>query len=408
MPLLIKNGKVYQNGALIKKNIFIEKDKITKITSRELKADDIIDAKNKIIIPGLIDGHVHFREPGLAHKEDFLTGSMAAAAGGITTFLDMPNTKPPTTDLQRLEEKRKLAGKSIVNYGFHFGSTKDNLSEIEKAKNVASVKIYMDHTTGELMLSDENDLKKIFSANKTVAVHAENEHILLAKKLIQNSKNHLHFCHVSSKEELYYITQEKIKNTFSVEVCPHHLFLTAADLNELGNFGEMKPGLKTKEDQKALWEGIYNGKVNTIATDHAPHTKDEKMKDNYPYGVPGCETMLPLLLNALNGNNNKITLKKIVELCCENPAKIFKIKNKGFVKEGFDADLAIIDLDMEREVKNDSLFTKCKWSPFDGWKLKGWPTATIVNGNIVFDDLGDASRPNGKINNIIAKEAQIS
>src|SRR3989344_6893381 len=219
MSLLIKNGKVYQNGLLAKKNIFIEKDKITKITSQEIKADNTIDAKNKIIIPGLIDGHVHFREPGLTHKEDFLTGSMAAAAGGITTFLDMPNTKPPTTDLQRLEEKRKLARKSVVNYGFHFGSTKDNLSEIEKAKNVPSVKIYMDHTTGELILSDENDLKKIFSANKTVAVHAENEHILLAKKLIQSSKNHLHFCHVSSKEELHYITKEKIKNTISVEVC---------------------------------------------------------------------------------------------------------------------------------------------------------------------------------------------
>lgn len=395
MPLLIKNGKVYQNGMLVKKNIFIEKDKIKKITSRELKVDKVIDIKNKIIIPGLIDGHVHFREPGLTHKEDFLTGSMAAAAGGITTVLDMPNTIPPTTNFQRLEEKRKLARKSIVNYGFHFGSANDNIAEIEKVKGVASVKVYMDYTTGDLKLDDYNSLQKIFSSNKTITVHGENENIIKAIELIQHGKNHLHFCHVNSKEELHYIRREKIKNSVSVEVCPHHLFLTAKDLNELGNFGEMKPGLKTKDDQKALWEGIHNGKVNIIATDHAPHTKEEKMQANYPYGVPGCETMLPLLLNELN--NNGITLKKIVELCCENPAKIFKIKNKGFIKEGFDADLAIIDLNMEKEVKNNELFTKCKWSPFDGWKLKGWPIATLVNGNFTF--------ANGKINNIKAKEA---
>ena len=398
MPLLIKNGKVYQNGMLIKKNIFVKDNKITKITSQELKADKVIDAKNNIIIPGLIDAHVHFREPGLTHKEDFLTGSMAAAAGGITTVLDMPNTIPATTDFQRLEEKRKLAKKSIVNYGFHFGSANDNIAEIEKAKGVASVKVYMDYTTGDLKLQDYNALKKIFSSKKTITVHGENKNILKALELIQHGKSHVHFCHVSSKEELHYAKHKKIKNTVSVEVCPHHLFLTASDLNELGNFGEMKPGLKTKDDQKALWEGINSGKVDTIATDHAPHTKEEKMQMNYPFGVPGCETMLPLLLNALNNkkNNEKITLKKIIQLCCENPASIFKIKNKGFIKEGFDADLAIIDLNMEKEIKNNELFTKCKWSPFEGWKLKGWPVYTIVKGNVVHS--------NGKINNIAAKE----
>ena len=179
-----------------------------------------------------------------------------------------------------------------------------------------------------------------------------------------------------------------------MEVCPHHLFLTKKDINELQNFGEMKPKLKTQEDQDALWDAINKGKVDTIATDHAPHTKEEKLEPNYGYGVPGCETMLSLLLNALNEEN--ITLKKIIQLCCENPTKIFKIKNKGFIKEGFDADLTIIDLDLEKEVKNDELFTKCKWSPFDGWNLKGWPITTIVNGNVIFN--------NGKINKIKGKE----
>ena len=394
MSLLIKNGKVYQNGALIQKNIFVKNGKIAKVTSQEIKSDEIIDAKNKIIIPGLIDGHVHFREPGFTHKEDFFTGSCAAAAGGITTILDMPNTKPPTTDLKRLEEKRKLAKKSIVNYGFHFGSTTDNISEIKKAKNIASVKVYMDYTTGDLKIDDNNVLQEIFSNRRICAVHAENEQILNAINLIKNTDNNIHFCHISSKEELYYAKKDRIRGNVSVEVTPHHLFLTAKDLNKLGSFGEMKPGLKTKEDQKALWEGIYNGKVDTIATDHAPHTKEEKMNVNYPYGVPGCETMLPLLLNAMN--EKRITLKKIVELCCGNPAKIFKIKNKGFIKGGFDADLTIIDLSLEKEVRNEELFTKCKWSPFAGWALKGWPVTTIVNGNIILN--------NGKINNVKAKE----
>lgn len=396
MSLLIKNGKICRNGALARKNIFIKNHKIEKITSQDLKADKIIDAKNKIVIPGLIDCHVHFREPGAAHKEDFLTGSMAAAAGGITTVLDMPNNNPPTANLQRLEEKRQLAKKSVVNYGFHFGSTNDNIADIEKVKDVASVKVYMDFTTGGLKLDELNVLKKIFTSNKTIAVHGENENILKAIELIRHAHNHLYICHVSSKEELHYAKSKKVKNKVFVETCPHYLFLTAKDINKLGSFAEMKPGLKTKEDQKALWEGIKNGKVNTIATDHAPHTKEEKMQANYPYGVPGCETMLPLLLNAMN--EKKITLKKIVQLCCENPAEIFRIKNKGRIKEGYDADLAIIDLNLEREVKNDELFTKCKWSPFDGWKLKGWPVITIVNGNIVFD--------NGKINNVKAKEIQ--
>ena len=394
MSILIKNGKIYINGALIKKNIFIKDHKIIKITSQNLKADKTIDAKNKIIIPGLIDGHVHFREPGQTHKEDFLTGSMAAAAGGITTILDMPNTNPPTTNLQRLDEKRKLARKSIVNYGFHFGSTNNNIAEIKKVKDVTSIKVYMDYTTSDLKLDNYNVLKKIFSSNKTVTIHGENENIIKAIELIQHAHNHIHFCHVSSKEELHYTKNKKIKNSISVEVCPHHLFLTASNVNELGSFAEMKPNLKTKEDQKALWEGIHNGKIDTIATDHAPHTKEEKYEINYPFGVPGCETMLPLLLNALN--EKKLILKKIIQLCCENPAKIFKIKNKGFIKEGFDADLTIIDLNLEKEIKNNELFTKCKWSPFDGWKLKGWPVVTIINGNLVFEY--------GKINNIVANE----
>ena len=391
MSLLIKNSKIFTKGILINKNIFIEKDKIRKITNQNLKADKVINAKNKVVLPGLIDSHVHFREPGLTHKEDFLTGSKAAAAGGITTFLDMQNTKPPTTNLERLEEKRRLARKSIVNYGFHFGATKDNIAEIEKVKNVASIKIYMDYTTGDLIITGKDILKKIFQIQIIKTIHAETEHIIQAIGLGKNSK--LYFCHVSSKEELDYILKNKTNNVF-IEVTPHHLFLTAQNANELASFAEMKPSLKTKEDQIALWEAIKNNKVDAIATDHAPHTKEEKLHINYPFGVPGCETMLPLLLNAVN--DNLLTIKKLVQLCCENPAKIFKIKGKGFIEEGFDADLTIVDMNLEREVNNDNLFTKCGWSPFNGFKLKGWPVMTLVNGNVVYD--------NGKINHIRGRE----
>ena len=395
MSLLIKNAKIFTKGILINKNIFIEKDKITKITNQNLMADKVINAKNKIVLPGIIDAHVHFREPGLTHKEDFLTGSKTAATGGITTFLDMPNTKPSTTSLERLEEKRRLARKSIVNYGFHFGSTKDNIEEIKKVKNVASVKVYMDPTTGDLMMTDENALKKIFLLPITKTIHAETENIIKALELGKNTNARLYFCHVSSQEELNYIIKNKTNNIF-IEVTPHHLFLTAQHVNELGSFAEMKPSLKTKEDQIALWEAIKNNEVDTIATDHASHTKEEKMQINYPFGVPGCETMLPLLLNAVN--DKLLTLKKVVQLCCENPAKIFKIKGKGFIEEDFNADLTIVDMNLEKEVNNDKLLTKCGWSPFNGFKLKGWPTTTIVNGNVVYD--------NGNINHIRGREVE--
>lgn len=394
MNLLIKNAKIFTKGILINKNIFIENQKIRKITNQNLQADKVIDAKNRIVLPGLIDSHVHFREPGLTQKEDFLTGSKAAAAGGITTFLDMPNTNPPTTTIERLEEKRRLAKKSVVNYGFHFGSTKDNIEEIKKAENIASVKVYMDITTGELIINDENTLKKIFQIPITKTIHAENERILKAIEFGRDYSR-LYFCHVSSKQELDNIIKNKTSNIF-IEVTPHHLFLTEQEKEKHKGFADMKPGLKKKDDQIALWEAIKNNFVDTIATDHAPHTKDEKMQINYPFGVPGCETMLPLLLNAVN--DKLLTLKKLVQLCCENPAKIFKIKRKGFIQEGFDADLTIIDINLEKEVRNEELQTKCKWSPFNGFRLKGWPVMTIVNGNIVFD--------NGNINHVRGKEVE--
>ncbi|MEK6828445.1 MAG: amidohydrolase family protein, partial [Nanoarchaeota archaeon] len=380
MPILIKNCRILMKDKVFVKNILIKKDKIAKITNKEPKADKVIDAKSNFVLPGLIDCHVHFREPGLTHKEDFLTGSMAASKGGVTTILDMPNTIPPTTTIQALEEKRKLAAKSIVNYGFNFGATSENIADIKKAKNIAAVKLYMDYTTGDLKIDDFETMNDIFKLSKITIVHAEDEHVKNAVDiLIKNKiKNQVHFAHVSSEKELEYAKQNKISKQISVEVTPHHLFMNQDDLQHLGAFAEMKPRLKTEHDQKALWNGIQNGTVDVIASDHAPHLKEEKEKANYPFGVPGVETMLPLLLNAFN--NNRLSLPQIQKLCCENPAKIFKIKNKGFIKEGYDADLIIVDLDKRQAVRNEDLLTKCKWSPFEGKILKGWPVTTIVNG----------------------------
>jgi dihydroorotase len=396
MTTLIKNCRILIKDKTYVKNILIKNGKISKITSKEPKAEKIIDAKNNLVLPGLIDVHVHFREPGLTHKEDFLTGSMAAAKGGITTILDMPNTLPPTTTIEALEEKRRLAAKSIVNYGFNFGSTADNLEDIKKAKNIAAVKLYMDYTTGDLKMDDIEAITDVIKASKITIAHAEEDNVkslieIMAKNRI---KNHLHVAHVSSEKELNYAKQNKIKKQISVEVTPHHLFMTEKDIQSLGAFAEMKPRLKTENDQKALWHGINNGMVDAIASDHAPHLKEEKEKANYPFGVPGVETMLPLLLDAFN--KNMVTLQKITELCCDNPARIFRIKNKGYLKEGFDADLVIADLEKKQAVRSEDLLTKCKWSPFEGKILKGWPVMTIVNGNIVYD--------NGEIFDIKAKE----
>ncbi|MBI4452335.1 amidohydrolase family protein [Candidatus Woesearchaeota archaeon] len=398
MPLLLKNCRILVNDKVYSKNILVKKDKISKITNKEPKADGIIDVNNNFVLPGLIDVHVHMREPGLTHKEDFLTGSMAAAKGGITTILDMPNTIPPTTTVAALEEKRKLASKSVVNYGFNFGATLNNLSDIKKAKNIASVKLYMDATTGAMKVEDFDSITDIFRASKLTIIHAEDMNVKAAIDiLIKNKiKNKLHVAHVSSAKELQYAKQNSIKKQVSVEVTPNHLFMNEKYIQTLGAFAEMKPRLKTEHDQKALWDGIKNGEVDIIATDHAPHLREEKEQANYPFGVPGLETMLPLLLDAFNQNN--ITLQKIMQLCCENPAKIFKIKNKGFLKEGYDADLVIADLDKRQAVRNEDLLTKCRWSPFDGKILKGWPVMTIVNGNVVYD--------NGQINDVKAKEVQ--
>lgn len=392
---LIINGKILEDDKLVSKNILIKENKIGLITNKTVSADEIIDAKNKIILPGIIDPHVHMREPGLTHKEDFFTGSIAAAAGGITTFIDMPNTKPATITVKDLKEKRGLAKKSIVNYGFHFGSTPFNIGEIKKAcsENIASVKVFMDATTGNMLIENKEVIANIMLTARLVTVHAEGVHVKDIIEIAKFLNKKVYICHVSSAEEISYARENKKENQEAggncyVEVTPHHLFLTEKDAKKMGAFASMKPLLKTKKDQDALWKAVEDGIVDTIGTDHAPHTVEEKKSGQYPWGVPGVETSLALMLDAVN--RKKIGIARLQEIMCENPAKIFGIKNKGIIKEGYDADLVVVDMGIKKKVDNKRILSKCGWSPFDGFELKGWPVMTIVNGNIVMD--------NGKIN----------
>src|SRR3989338_4131466 len=261
MKKLLKNCKILKNNVLIQTNILIDNSKIKKITKQDLKADEDIDIKNKIVIPCLIDCHVHFREPGLTHKEDFLSGSIAAAKGGVTTILDMPNTIPPTTTMQNLEEKRKLAKKSIVNYGFHFGSTEQNLEEIRKAKNIASVKIFMNVSTGNLKIEELAIVEKIMSTATLCTIHAEQENLTKAIQIASRLNKKFYACHISTEDEIKEI--RKNKKYVYCEVTPHHLFLTEKDKERLGKLAEVKPSLKTEKDQDSLWKALQAGIVDT-------------------------------------------------------------------------------------------------------------------------------------------------
>ncbi|MFH1663394.1 MAG: dihydroorotase [archaeon] len=428
MSLLIKNAKIYSENKFFDSNVFCENGKITEISSREIKAVKTIDAKGKLLLPGGIDCHVHFREPGMESKGNWKTESSAGIAGGITTVIEMPNTIPSTSNIEALEQKRIIAGKnSLINFGFHFGAEKNNLHEISNARNIASIKVFMGSSTGNLLIEEEKTLEEIFriakEKNLLVVLHAEDEktikenlekarkenwndikfhnkirsveaEVIAIKKAVELQKkihNRIHFLHVSTKKGLEEIIKAKKRTQkVSCEVCPHHLFLNETHLKKLGNFGKMNPPLRTKKDNDFLMNALRKGLIDFVATDHAPHLKEEKEKSFFdaPSGVTGVETVFPLLLNA--AAEKKLKLEKVVQVLCENPAKIYGIKNKGQIKKGFDADFVLVDLKKSFTVKNEKLHSKCSWSPFNGIKLKGRIEQTIIAGEIVFD--------NGKIN----------
>ena len=433
MYIFLTNANIVTHKEVFRGAVLVKNGKILKIirgnegamragsehsmqSVKTTKGPQIIDLKGKYLLPGLIDVHVHFRTPGMTKKEDWLTGSKAALAGGVTTVLDMPNTLPPTVDARALEEKRALVNKkALVNYGFYVGATSKNLQKIKKLKNIAGVKIFMARSTGDLLMDNKEDLELFMSAGKQLlAVHAENEdciaehskkheksravniHSLVrpiecAQKAVKDAlhlaKKHnarLHLCHASSEKELEIIKKFKNSN-ISVEVTPHHLFLTEKDYKKYRNLVKVNPPLRGLADQVALWAGIKSGLVDMIATDHAPHLLAEKRLsyERAPVGVPGIQTMLPLLLNAVN--EGKLTLSRLARLTSYNPARLFGITNKGSIKAGMDADFTVVDLDIVQKVSDKFLWSKCGWSPFTGWKLKGWPVMTFIAGELMYE-----------------------
>lgn len=336
----------------------------------------------KIIkLPGLIDCHVHLREPGSTQKENFKTGSQAAIAGGITSLIDMPNNPLPTTTLKRLKQKIKLAQKkAFCPIHFYFGANNKNYFQFQKNNNYAKgLKVYLDHTTGPLLVKDLKVLEQIFlhwSSTLPILVHAEDSTIAKAISLAYLYNRKLHLCHVSLASEITLIKKAKKKGLkITCEVTPHHLFLTKKDLHKLGSFGMMRPPLRSQKDVNALWANLQY--IDCFATDHAPHTKNEKMSNNPPNGVPGLETALPLLLTAVN--QKRLKLKDIIEKYYHNPAKIFNISNPPNTH---------IEIDLTRKwtIDNKKLFTKCGWSPFAGRKVKGMIVRTFIKGKKVYEE----------------------
>lgn len=416
----LNNGKVFISGKLKKTNILIQGNKISRISEKKIGAENEIDCAGKVILPGAIDVHVHFRSPGFEYKEDWKSGSEAALSGGVTTVMDMPNTKPQTVTLNDFLEKKKLASEnSLVNFDIYMAATGDNLSEIAKVKKLRGVKVYFGSSTGNMLFNDEKKLKELFVLAKkkgfVVVCHAEDEEEIMKntekfngktepaihseirtaeaeriaiKKLAELQSrigNKLHIAHVSSRKGLEEIRKAKkgrYGKHITCEVTPHHLFLDSLDYKKLGNLMKCNPSIKSASDREELWKGLKSGLIDIVATDHAPHSLEEKKKAYWdsPSGIPGVETSFPLLLNEANQKN--ISMGRVMEAMSEKPAEIFSWKRKGKIKKGFDADLVIVDMEKERKIRDSEMITKAKYSVFNGKTIKGFIEKTIIGGNI--------------------------
>ena len=378
--------------------------------------DKIIDAEGLTLLPGVIDPQVHFREPGLEHKEDLFTASRACVKGGVTSFLEMPNTKPLTTTQAALDDKlQRAAQKCLVNFGFFIGATAENLPDLLTANPTPGIKIFMGSMHGPLLVDTEEKLEPIFARGKRlIAVHAENQARIdarkkefagisdpaihsqiqdnetallatkMALKLSKKYERRLHILHTSTGDEAELLRQDK-PSWVTAEVTPQHLLLNTSAYEKIGSLAQMNPPLKSARDNDILWQALLDGVIDFIATDHAPHTLEEKGKSypNSPSGMPGVETSLPLMLTqAIQG---RCSVAQVSNWMSTAVAKSYGIPKKGAIAPGFDADLVLVDLDNYRPVLREELMTKCGWSPFEGWSLTGWPVVTIVGGNVVFN-----------------------
>lgn len=425
--ILIKNAKIVNEGTIFQGDVLIEDEYIVEIAETiSLKSADckIIDAEGNYLIPGAIDDQVHFREPGLTHKGNIATESAAAIAGGITSFIEQPNTVPNAVTQEILEQKYQIAAEtSYANYSFMMGATNDNLEEVLKTnpRNVAGIKIFLGSSTGNMLVDKEAVLEKIFSSTPLlIAVHCEDEktiqdnlaeykaqygddipvqahHLIRSEEacylssskaiaLAKKTGARLHVFHLSTAKEMELFTN-KIPledKKITAEVCIHHLWFTNEDYDTKGNFIKWNPAVKTANDRKVLWEALLDDRIDVIATDHAPHTLEEKQQKyaSAPSGGPLVQHAVVAMFEAFH--QGKISIEKIVQKMAHNPAKLFKIEKRGFVKVGYYADLAIVNAGAPWSVKKENIFSKCGWSPFEGYTFKSRITHTFVNGQLVY------------------------
>ena len=426
---LIKNAKIVNENKIFEGDVHIKGDQIIEVSSSiSAKSSDIkiIDAGGKHLIPGIIDDQVHFREPGLTHKETILTGSRAAVAGGITSYFEMPNTKPQTTTIEKLEEKFAMAkDNSYANYSFMFGGTNDNLEEIKKInpKTTAALKLFLGSSTGNMLVDNEKVLEDIFTHSPLIiATHCEDEttikenmedHIkkygedipihlhpkirseeacyLSSSRAVALAKKtgaRLHVFHLSTAKELKLFSNKLplAKKKITAEVCIHHLWFDESDYKEKGTYIKWNPAVKTAKDKAELLKALDRNLLDVVATDHAPHTKEEKnnVYTKAPSGGPLVQHALPAMLEFYH--QGKLSLEKIVEKMCHNPAILFDINKRGYIKEGYKADLVLVDTQSPWTVNSQNIFYKCGWSPFEGTTFKSRVTHTFVNGNLVFEN----------------------
>jgi len=434
--ILIKNAQIINEGIIYESDLLIKNGFIDKIDKQIVLTDtstQVIDAEGKLLIPGIIDDQVHFREPGLTHKATIASESRAAVAGGITSFIEMPNTIPQATTQRLLEDKFDIAAKtSYANYSFMFGGTNDNLEELLKTdpQKVAAIKLFLGSSTGNMLVDDEEVLKKIFSSTKMlIAVHCEDETTirnnlenakaqfgedipiemhpkirsveacyLSSSKAISLAKEtgaRLHVFHLSTAKETALFRNDipLEEKQITAEVCTHHLWFDDSFYKEKGTLIKWNPAVKSKKDKEGLWEALLDDRIDVIATDHAPHTKDEKdqVYIKAPSGGPLVQHTLQAMIEC--HKQGKISLEKLVEKMCHNPAKLFNIEKRGFVKKGYYADLVLVDLNTKETVSKDNILYKCGWSPFEGDTFSSSVSYTFVNGNLIYS--------RGKFNDII-------
>ncbi|MFI8377526.1 dihydroorotase [Leeuwenhoekiella sp. NPDC079379] len=425
--VLIKDANIVNEGSIMRGDVYIENGIIVEVSQNlSVKSPDVhvFDAEGQHLLPGVIDDQVHFREPGLTHKASIATESAAAVAGGITSFIEMPNTLPQTTTIEKLEEKFSIAAEtSHANYSFMFGGTNDNLAEIKKVdkKKVAGLKLFLGSSTGNMLVDNEEVLREIFkSTDLLISVHCEDEatirenlaiyterygddipinmHPIIrsaeacyisssrAIALAKETGARLHVFHLSTAKEMeLFDNKTPLKDKkITAEVCIHHLWFSDADYEEKGTLIKWNPAVKTQADQDALWEALLDDRLDVIATDHAPHTLEEKQNvyTKAPSGGPLVQHALPAMLEMYH--EEKISLEKIVEKMCHNPAILFEVEKRGFIKPGYFADLVMVDLNNPWTVTTDNIVYKCKWSPFEGSTFKSRITHTFVNGRLAY------------------------